>query len=446
LSVSRGRLTATLLALLLAGGALAGCSSEPSSGGAEKERPDTPRSEVVRVPQDAPTLSEALESVAEGGLVLVDPGTYPEQVLVEVPGVTIRGTDRNDVVITGEGRRTSGIVVIADGVTVENLTVTSTTLYGVLFTGVHEGREVLTPGQDGYESFDPERFPPLERFRIDHVTATNNGLYGIYAFNTRHGVIVDSWASGSADSGIYVGQCRECDTVVSGNVTTRNAVGFENANASDSLSIVGNRFSGNRVGMTLTSNYQEAFVPQRANLVAGNVVSDNSEPQSPSQADGGWGVGIGIGGGQDNRLVRNLVAGNLRAGVLLDSVEDVPSTGNALEGNAFRDNGVDVANASSELTPAAGNCAVDAAGLSVLPVDLLDRCTAPAQPAVSGTDLPGGQAPEGMSFLEVPLPGDLPSLEATDDVPVPLPATIIHPDLGQIAVPAASLLAELGRG
>ncbi|WGX97368.1 nitrous oxide reductase family maturation protein NosD [Nocardioides sp. L-11A] len=441
--MSAVRPAATLLAVLLGAAWLSGCSSAD-----EEPEPATPaaeRSEVVRVPEDAATLGEALESVAENGLVLVGPGTYPEQVLVEMPGVTIRGTDRNAVVVTGEGRRTSGIVVIADGVTVENLTVTGTTLYGVLFTGVHEGREVLTPGQDGYESFDPERFPPLERFRIDHVTATNNGLYGIYAFNTRHGVIVDSWASGSADSGIYVGQCRECDTVVSGNVTARNAVGFENANASDSLSIVGNRFSDNRVGMTLTSNYQEAFVPQRGNLVAGNVVTDNSEQRSPSQADGGWGIGIGIGGGQDNRLVRNLVAGNLRAGVLIDSVEDVPSTGNALEDNTFRDNGVDLANTSAELTPASGNCVADAAGLSLLPLDLLGRCGA-AQPAATTADLPGGQAPEGMSFLEVPLPGDLPSLDVGDDVPVPLPATIIHPDLSQITVPAASLLADLGRG
>ncbi|MDQ6522999.1 right-handed parallel beta-helix repeat-containing protein [Nocardioides sp. LHD-245] len=442
--MSAVRPAATLLAVLLGATWLGGCSSADEDP--EPAAPAAERSEVVRVPEDAPTLGEALESVAEDGLVLVGPGTYPEQVLVEVPGVTIRGTDRNAVVITGEGRRTSGIVVIADGVTVENLTVTSTTLYGVLFTGVHEGRDVLTPGQDGYESFDPERFPPLERFRIDHVTATNNGLYGIYAFNTRHGMIVDSWASGSADSGIYVGQCRECDTVVAGNVTARNAVGFENANASDSLSIVGNRFSDNRVGMTLTSNYQEAFVPQRGNLVAGNVITDNSEARSPTQADGGWGIGIGVGGGQDNRLVRNLVAGNPRAGVLLDSVEDVPSTGNTLEGNAFRGNGVDLANTSDALAPATGNCVADAAGLSLLPLDLLDRCGAGDQPAATGADLPGGQAPAGMSFLEVPLPGELPSLDATDDVPVPLPATIIHPDLGTITVPPASLLADVGRG
>lgn len=433
-------LTATTLACVV----LAGCSDDPGEPSAER---DVERVPVVQVPQDAASITEAVARVEEGGLVLVGPGTYAEEVLVDVEGVTIRGTDRNEVVVDGEGRRGSGIVVIADGVRVENLTVTSTTLYGVLFTGVHDGKQAMTPADNGYESFDPSAFPPLERFRIDHVTATNNGLYGIYAFNAEHGVIADSWASGSADSGIYVGQCQDCDTLVTGNVTTRNAVGFENANASTSLSIVGNRFSGNRVGMTLTSNYQEAFVPQHGNLVAGNVVTDNAEPESPAQADGGWGIGIGIGGGQDNRLVRNLVSGNPRAGILLDSVEDVPSTGNTFTANSFARNGADLANISSEQVPATGNCVEgDAAAISTIvaiPATLATACPAQANPAAT-TTLPGGEAAPGMSFLKVPLPGLLPSLPSSTQIPEPLPAQVAHPDLAGIDVPAAGLLADLG--
>src|SRR5690606_24274241 len=202
-------------------------------------------------------------------------------------------------------------------------------------------------------------FPPLQRFLVDHVTAYNNGLYGIYAFNSQHGVIRDSYASGSADSGFYVGQCEQCDILVTGNVAERNAVGFENANASDSLVIAGNRFSGNRIGMTLLSSYQEAFTPQRGNQVVGNLVSDNAEPDSPAQADGAFATGIGIGGGQGNVLERNRISGNARAGLVLSNTEDIPSSGNRLTANLFAGNGVDVANASADRTPATGNC-VDA--------------------------------------------------------------------------------------
>ncbi len=404
------------------------------------------KAEVVRVPADAATISAAVDQVAEGGLVLVAPGTYREQVLLDVPDVTLRGEDRNGVVITGEGTRTAGVIAIADGVRIENLSVTDSLLYGVLVTGTHDGDTVLTPAQTGYDQFDPERFPPLQRFRVDHVTATNNGLYGIYAFNTQHGVIADSWASGSADSGYYVGQCRDCDIVVSGNVASRNAVGFENANASDSLTIVGNRFSDNRVGLTLTSNYQEAFVPQRANVVIGNVISDNAEPRSPAQADGGFGIGVGIAGGQDNLLRRNRITGNPTAAVVLSSSEDVPSLRNRLDRNSYAGNGVDLANVSHAAYPARGTC-LSGAGvdvLTLLPQGLGLRCTTGADPATDR--VPGPAAPEGLAFLDVPKPGTLPSLPLDATIPAPLPATIRHPDPKRATVPPADLLADLGRG
>src|SRR5690606_31815368 len=147
--------------------------------------------------------------------------------------------------------------------------------------------------------------------------------YGIYAFDAQHGVISNSYASGSADSGFYVGQCEECDIVVSGNVAENNAIGFENANASDSVYIVGNRWWHNRVGMTLISNYQEAFVPQRGNIVVGNLVQFNASGQSPSHAEGAFGVGIGIAGGQANLIENNRIVANPYAGVVITNAEDI---------------------------------------------------------------------------------------------------------------------------
>ena len=87
-------------------------------------------------------------------------------------------------------------------------------------------------GSNGYTKLDTQKFPPLQGFRVSYVTASNNALYGIYAFDAQHGVIEQSYASGSADSGFYVGQCKPCDIVVRGNVAERNAVGYEGTNAS----------------------------------------------------------------------------------------------------------------------------------------------------------------------------------------------------------------------
>ncbi|MFT4286478.1 nitrous oxide reductase family maturation protein NosD [Nocardioides sp.] len=429
------RVRAGAAVALLAAVSLTGCGSKTES---------TSAAMVVRVPEDAATISAAVDKVHEGGLVLVDPGTYDESVTITTKDVTLRGTDRNGVVIDGEGVRPYGVVGIADGVRVENLTVRNHTFYGVLVTGLHDDNGPQANNGSSYTEFDPAKFPPLQRFRIDHVTAYDNGLYGLYAFNTQHGAIVDSYASGSADSGIYVGQCKECDVLVQGNVAERNAVGFENANASTPLVVAGNRFSGNRVGMTFLSNYQEAFRPQAGNTVFGNVVADNSEASSPAQADGGFGIGIGIAGGIGNEFTANLVTGNPRAGVTIANTEDLPTTDDTFTGNSLTGNGVAVANISAARTPATRVCfdsEVDTLPAGLAP--LLTGCGDGDLPAVDATRLSElAAAPPGMSFLQVAAPKDQPSMSVSDEVPDPLPDAVEMPAVSDV-VPALDLLADL---
>jgi len=405
--------------------------------------PPDGQSRVIRVPTDAHTLAEAAKLVRPGGVISIAPGTYHEQLLIDTPDVTVRGESRNGTIINGGGVRPFGVVAIADGVRVENLTVTGATFYGVLFTGLHDKNGPSAPTVDGYQKWDPKKFPPLERFLVDHVTAYNNGLYGIYSFNSRHGVIRDSVASGSADSGIYVGQCTQCDILVTGNVAERSAVGFENSNASNSVVIAGNRFSGNRVGMTLLSSYQEAFTPQRSNQVMGNLVTDNNEALSPEQANGAFATGIAISGGRDNVLERNLIAGNARAGIIFTNTEDLPAAGNHISENMFDGNGVDVANTSVARTPATANCLEGPA--STAPTELFTQMStacagdAASQPSTGELTIP--PAPRGISFKKVAPPRAQPDLPALSNYPA-LPATVTMPDLTQFGVPDRSFLAE----
>ena len=423
-------------ALILAAGALGGCGQ----GSAQSARQS-----VVRVPADAATITAGLGKLADNGLLLISPGVYREAVTVDIPGVTIRGTDRNGVVIDAEGTRPNGIVVTSDGVTVQNLTVRGATFYGLLVTGMPGGGTGRTDG--GYAKLDPEKFPPVQRFRVDHVTAGNNGLYGIYAFDAQHGVIENSYASGSADSGFYVGQCRQCDITVRANVAERNAVGFENANASDSVYIVGNRWSGNRIGMTMLSSYQEAFVPQRGNTVAGNVIVGNTATDSPAQASGGFGIGIGISGGQDNTFQANLISGNPQAGVLINNAEDIPATGNRITGNSFADNGIDVADSSTAQAPSKGNCLSGSPAPSAKPASLAGSTCPAGSPATEGIpagELPPVSAPPGVSFLKVAPGRDQPNLPGDVEKAGPaLPGTVGPPDLSAVTVPGSDLLASL---
>ncbi|MFF1635339.1 nitrous oxide reductase family maturation protein NosD [Leifsonia sp. NPDC058248] len=382
------------------------------------------------MPEDAGSISAAVGEVRPGGMVLVGKGTYRESVTIDKPDVTIRGTDRNATVIDGEGIRPYGIVGVAAGVRVQNLTVKSNTFYGVLVTGLHDKNGPAAHGLDGYKPFDPKKFPPLQRYAIDHVTAYNNGLYGIYAFNSQHGSITESYASGSADSGFYVGQCRSCDVLVANNTAERNAIGFENANASDSVTIAGNRFTNNRVGITLISSYQEAFVPQRANTVIGNLIADNAEADSPAHAEGAFGIGIGIAGGRDNLFRANRVSGNPGGGVVLSNTEDLPATGNTFA-DLYEHNSFDVVNESAARAGASGNCFDMPGPQTSLPATSPEHpwyrnpdCSQTPQPATTpSATLSAVPTPPGISFLKVASPRPQPGLADVRTLPGKVPGS-----------------------
>ncbi|WP_051778756.1 right-handed parallel beta-helix repeat-containing protein [Kitasatospora phosalacinea] len=399
-----GRLLLGAALLLLP--AAAGCSSGGGDGSsADRHPPGT----VLRVPEDFPTVQRAVDLAAPGDLVLVGPGTYRESVRITRPRVVLRGTDRNAVVFDGGLKLVNGITATGAGSVVENLTVHGYLANGVLFTGVTDEKlQRHGAGGSAYDPLDTTRFPPVQGFRASRVTAYGNALYGIYAFDARGGVIEESYASGQADSGIYVGQCRPCDTLVRGNTVERNAVGIEITNASENLTVVGNRVVGNRVGVTVNSNDLESLAPQHAAVIAGNVVADNNAADSPEQADGGFGIGIGIGGGTGNRVERNLVRGNRAAGVVVTDPPGHPAAGNRVTGNAVTGNGVDLVSAAADPS----NC-FTGNGPSVQSPDGLERlaaCDAPGAGPVPAGRAAGVQAPPGTAFNAVPVPPAQPSL------------------------------------
>ncbi|MEV4736699.1 MULTISPECIES: right-handed parallel beta-helix repeat-containing protein [unclassified Microbacterium] len=429
-------------AALLAALVLVGCAPTPSAEKPAETASDAPR--MLSVPADFPTISAAVDAASEGDTVVVESGVYRETVAIDTAGVTLRGQSRDGVVIDGEVLRGNGIVVSAPRVTVQNLTVRNATQNGVLVTGMRDDDGAPVGGHDGYRAIDPEDFPLLDGFRVDHVTASNNGLYGIYAFNASNGVITDSYASGGADSGIYVGQCDRCNIVVSGNVAERNAVGFEIANAGGDLFVVGNRFAGNRVGATIASDYQEAYVPQTAATFAGNVVAANGQTDTPEQAEGAFGIGVGIAGGVDNVVAANLVEANPAAGVVLASAEDIGPEGNRLTDNVFAGNGTDAVFAASSRAPGAGNCWEGNVLATTEPAGLqeLSPCGSPG--AVTPGVFAPQVAPSGIPFTDVVAPPAQPELGALDAAPKPWAGASDVPavDLAAITVPDASLLAD----
>ncbi|MFI1097558.1 right-handed parallel beta-helix repeat-containing protein [Streptomyces sp. NPDC020917] len=426
---------------------LAGCGGGGGDGGTGKGRRPSGAHVTIKVPADAPTISAAVSLARPGDLVLVAPGVYHESVRISTARVTLRGESRGKVVIDGRLQQPNGVVVAAPGVAVENLTVENNTQNGILVTG--SGKAVAgLPGRSGGYDTGSEPVTFLKSFLVSYVTATRNGLYGIYAFSAQDGVIEHSYASGGADSGIYVGQCRPCRIVVRDNIAELNAVGYEGTNASGDMYVVGNRLAGNRVGLTTDSDHQEKLLPQRGAVVAGNLIAANQQTATPQQADGGWGIGIGVDGGSDNVFVRNRVAGNSNAGLVITASADIPPNGNRIQDNTFAANGVDVGWTFRTATRGRGNC---------LHGNVL-RTTVPARlPALASCPLPAGAsspsgtwtaptAPGGIPFTDVAAPPAQPEFpNATTTGATAVPAVPVLPDTSDIVLPSASLLAAGAR-
>ena len=129
--------------------------------------PPADHGEIIRVPQDAATLADAAERIGPGGTIVIAPGVYAEQVLIDTPDVTVRGEDRNETVIDGGGSPTESSA-ISRGVRVENLTVTGATFYGVLFTGLHD--------KNGSHRADSERLHPLDPTSSRRCSASSSTM------------------------------------------------------------------------------------------------------------------------------------------------------------------------------------------------------------------------------------------------------------------------------
>ncbi len=310
-----------------------GASYSPSARGAIAAV-DSATGVVRRVPAAYPTIQAAVDAAAPGDLVLVDRGVYREEVTVTTPSLVIRGVDRNETIIDGEFVRGNGITVLADAVAVENMTARNALLNGFFWTGV-------------------------TGFRGSYLTAYNNGDYGIYAFGAKDGVFEDSYASGSPDSGFYIGQCYPCRIVIRHVVAERNGLGFSGTNAGGQLYLVSSVWRNNRAGIVPSSLDIELDPPQRDAVFAANLVIDNNNAAAPAIPINSvaFGNGILLAGSVRDTVVRNVVLDHAGHGIVTSPLQDrnyYPAIDNVIRDNIVLGSGrADLANAGPGES---GNC------------------------------------------------------------------------------------------
>jgi hypothetical protein len=273
------------------------------------------------------SMQLAVDHARNGDWVLVWPGKYNENVQVQpghglTDGLHIRGMNRNGVVF--DGKKSGGSAVHVLGVNntwVENMT-------GQNYqTGA--ANAFYWTGVDGYWG--------------NYLTAYNNGDYGLYAYDsTSSGKVpatfAHDYASWNADSGIYIGGCRDCNAVIVDSKSEKNALGYSGTNAGGELYLMESEWDHNATGILPNTLTSEPDPPQQGAFIVNNYVHDNNDHDVPGAGITGIapvGLGIGIAGGSDNIVRGNLISNQKHNGVGLFWLF-TPPMNNQILNNVFR--------------------------------------------------------------------------------------------------------------
>jgi Right handed beta helix region len=249
----------------------------------------------IRVPEDVPTLQRAIARAVPGDVITLAPGTYPGGNIVPPAkhDITIRGADRNRVVLDGGDVRQNGIVVNADGVAILNMSAHNFLSNAFYWQGA-------------------------DRFRGSYLTAWNVRGYGIYVEDGRDGIIDPDYVSGAADAAYYVGECKPCRATISNVVATLSAVGYSGTNASGVV-IRDSVWDRNGAGILPNSYANEALPPQTGSTIVRNTVTRSGRARVPIRTAlaGFVGIGIALAGGNENAVRGNTVRGSERFGLVV---------------------------------------------------------------------------------------------------------------------------------
>jgi Right handed beta helix region len=338
--------------------------------------PAAARSEI-HVPGDVPTLQQAIARAQPGDTIVLARGTYPGGNVVPAAkrDLTIRGVDRNEVVLDGENLRRHGIQVHADGVSILNLSVHDFQRNGLYWEGA-------------------------DRYRASYVTVWNVGLYGIYAEDGEQGVIDHAYVSGAADAAFYIGECKPCRATLSNVVAMLSAVGYSGTNATGVV-IRDSLWDRNGAGILPNTYENEALAPQSRTTIVGNTVTGSGRARVPIRTPlaGFIGIGIAVAGGNANTISGNRVTRSQRYGIavfptahfiVFDPASPEPGPpwrprGNRVTRNVVSGSGrADLALARGS---GKGNCFSRNVARRVLPRGLQTRCASVVGSAAVAADL-----------------------------------------------------------
>jgi hypothetical protein len=358
------RQVAVLALALSACGVFATTAEAKGGGGAQVNivRQGTPPSKVPANTHYFKTIQAAVNASSAGDYVLIEPGVYYEAVTVTSAqsGIWIRGMNRNKVIIDGQNKVANGIEIDrANNVWVENLTVRNFD-FGPECPVEECGNEIWWNGRGGSGPIG------ASGWYGSYLTAYDTGLnggYGIFTGSETHGSWDHIYASGFADSGIYIGACQECDAQVSDAIMENNALGYSGSNAGGKLVLENSVYRRNLVGIAPNSeNPGDPPPPQdgecgrpniehpdptpiitttkipRCTVIRNDLITENNNltvPVNESTGVAPWGAGVELPGDYADLIESNLILKNPTDGVMAFEYPNPFTPENGFEGTIF---------------------------------------------------------------------------------------------------------------
>ena len=294
------RLGVSVLAVALTAGlsiAYAGAAIASSSAIAAKR--------IVIGPRQS--IQQAVEHAKPGTTIVLRPGVYHQSVLIRKDKITLRGSGARRTVIKPPRHAPNnvctkafgeiGICVVAQKVGPKGKvfkTVRGDTISNLSVVGFHSS------GVFGYGTVG---------LAVTHVTAKDDGDYGISRFNSTTTQFTHDIAIGNHEAGFYVGDSPDADTVVRDDRAIGNEFGIFIRHAREVM-VTHNYAARNCEGIFVLDDGQRGGAGNA--LIKGNRVVSNNKfcpkgEENPVSLQGG---GILLLGATETSVIGNVVNGN----------------------------------------------------------------------------------------------------------------------------------------